>query len=66
MILISVDTLRPDHMGVYGYNKNTTPNIDKWAEGANIFTNAYTAIPLTYPSFALLMTGKISYRNKDS
>lgn len=32
LILISVDTLRPDHMGVYGYEKNTTPNIDKWAK----------------------------------
>ncbi|OGH16151.1 MAG: hypothetical protein A3C30_02840 [Candidatus Levybacteria bacterium RIFCSPHIGHO2_02_FULL_40_18] len=28
LILISVDTLRPDHMGIYGYPKNTTPNID--------------------------------------
>ena len=42
LILISVDTLRADHMGVYGYEKNTTPNIDKWAKSATVFTNMHT------------------------
>ncbi len=64
LILISVDTLRPDHMGVYGYNKNTTPNIDKWAKDAFVFTNAYTIIPLTYPSFTALMTGRYPIETK--
>lgn len=45
-------------MGVYGYEKNTTPNIDKWAKDAYVFTNAFTNVPHTYPSFAELMTGK--------
>src|SRR3989344_5556168 len=58
IILISVDTLRPDHMGVYGYNKNTTPNIDAWAKNATVFTNMRTQIPITYPSFSILLTGK--------
>lgn len=58
LILISIDTLRADHMGIYGYKKNTTPNIDKWAkESGFIFTNAYTTTPITYPSFATFMTG---------
>lgn len=57
LILISIDTLRADHMGVYGYEKNTTPNIDKWAKNAIVFDRAYTNIPLTFPSFAALMTG---------
>lgn len=57
VFLISVDTLRADHMGIYGYQRNTTPNIDKWAKEATVFTNAYTTNPFTYPSFASLMTG---------
>lgn len=57
LILISIDTLRADHMGVYGYKKGTTPNIDKWARGANIFTNVRTVVPVTFPSFFALMTG---------
>lgn len=58
LIIISIDTLRPDHMGIYGYNKNTTPNIDKWAKNATVFTNIRTVIPVTFPSFFALMTGK--------
>ena len=57
LILISVDTLRPDHMGVYGYKKDTTPNIDNWAKNAFVFTNIRTLVPVTYPSFSILMTG---------
>ena len=36
VILISIDTLRPDHMGAYGYNRNTTPFIDKLVKNAII------------------------------
>jgi arylsulfatase A-like enzyme len=57
IILISIDTLRTDSMGTYGYNKNTTPNIDRFAKNAVVYSNAYTQIPATYPSFASLMTG---------
>lgn len=58
LLIISVDTLRPDHMGIYGYSKNTTAQIDAWAKDAQVFTNLRTIIPMTYPSFATLMTGK--------
>ncbi len=58
LVIISIDALRPDHMGTYGYFKDTTPNIDKWAKDAFVFTNAITTVPHTYPSFATLMTGK--------
>lgn len=57
LLLISVDTLRADHMSIYGYNKKTTPNIDLWAKDAVVFNNFYTVIPYTFPSFAALMTG---------
>jgi arylsulfatase A-like enzyme len=58
IILISIDALRADHMGIYGYKKDTTPNIDKWAKNATVFTNANTVVPMTYPSFVALMTGQ--------
>lgn len=58
LLLISVDTLRTDHMGVYGYKKNTTPNIDRWAKNAFVVTNAYTVMPITFHSFYTLFTGK--------
>ncbi len=58
LILISVDTLRADHIGVYRYPKNTTPNIDNWAKEAKVFTNAYTIIPSTPQSFYTLFHGR--------
>lgn len=57
LIIISIDSLRKDHLSLYGYNRKTTPNIDKWAEKATVFTGMYTQDPETYPSFASLMTG---------
>ncbi len=57
IILISVDTLRADHMGVYGYSKNTTPNLDNFAKKAKTFTNLRTVVPMTWPSFTALFTG---------
>lgn len=57
VIIVSVDALRANHMGVYGYKKDTTPNIDLWSKDTFIFDNAMTAIPITYPSFASLFTG---------
>ena len=61
LILISIDTLRPDHMGIYGYSKNTTPNIDRWSQTANVYTNAYTVVPWTFSSFFALFTGTRPY-----
>lgn len=57
LILISVDTLREDHLGIYGYSKNTTKNIDSWAKDSTVFTNVYTVLPLTEHSFFTLFTG---------
>lgn len=64
VILISVDALRADHMGVYGYKRETTPNIDKWAKGAFVFNNMQTVIPSTLPSFAAFMTGVLPFDSK--
>lgn len=58
LILISIDTLRADHMGVYGYKKNTTPNIDQLAKDSKVFSKAYTIFPSTPESFYALFFGR--------
>lgn len=62
IILISIDTLRADHLGIYGYDKKISPNIDHFAKKAIVFKNAFSAAPWTLPSHAALFTGK--YPNK--
>ncbi|MFH1402668.1 MAG: sulfatase-like hydrolase/transferase [Candidatus Altiarchaeota archaeon] len=57
LLLITIDALRPDHMGTYGYGRDTTPNIDALAAESTIFTNAYTHVPWTQPSVASILTG---------
>lgn len=57
LIILSIDTLRQDGLGVNGNSKNLTPNIDKWAKKSTTFTNVYTEVPMSYASFAALMTG---------
>jgi len=56
LILITIDTLRADHLSCYGYNRQTTPNIDKLAENGILFKNAYTQFPVTLPSHTSIMT----------
>ena len=57
-LLISVDALRADHVGSYGYPRPTTPHIDALAKDAVIFEHAYAATPHTSYSVTSLMTGK--------
>jgi arylsulfatase len=52
-----VDTLRADHLGCYGYDRPTSPEIDAFAEDAFVFHDAYSASPWTLPSVASLFTG---------
>jgi arylsulfatase A-like enzyme len=63
-IIFLVDKLRPDHLGIYGYPKNISPNIDKLARQGIVFENAYAPCPWTYPSVVSLLTGLVpaSYR----
>lgn len=57
-LLISIDALRADHVGAYGYSRKTTPNIDALARNAVVFERAYCAMPHTSYSVTSLMTGK--------
>ena len=56
VILISLDTLRADHVGAYGYFRDTTPNIDALANGGTVFKNAITQAPWTLPSHMSMFT----------
>lgn len=50
VILISLDTLRADHLGAYGYSRNTSPYMDQLAEDSVLFENVYAHSPWTLPS----------------
>ena len=56
VLLIVIDTLRADHLGCYGYDRDTSPNIDRLAEEGVIFTGARSQSPWTRPSVASLLT----------
>ncbi|MGZ7078806.1 MAG: sulfatase-like hydrolase/transferase [Thermoanaerobaculia bacterium] len=57
VVLISVDTLRSDHLPAYGYKGVATPNIDALRNDSILFQRAYSPVPLTLPSHASIMTG---------
>lgn len=56
IILISLDTVRPDHLGCYGYGRNTSPAIDLLAEDSVLFENAYSTTSWTLPGHVSLLT----------
>ena len=56
VILITIDSLRADHLGFMGYKKNTSPNIDALAKESVVFTNAFSNGPVTLHSFPSIIT----------
>jgi len=63
LILITVDTLRADHLGAYGYEKAKTPVLDRLAGGGTVFLQATTPFPRTTPGLASLLTGLLPQRH---
>ncbi len=59
VLLITMDSLRADHVGSYGYSRNTTPNIDALAKKGTIFLNAVSAAPSTSLSLPAIMSSKL-------
>jgi arylsulfatase A-like enzyme len=51
------DTVRADHLGLYGYGKSTTPFLDRWARSARVYENCVSAAPYTVASHASMFTG---------
>lgn len=56
VLLVTIDTLRADHLSCYGYSRLTSPNIDRLAQEGARFKNAYSPVPLTGPAHASLLT----------
>jgi arylsulfatase A-like enzyme len=56
IILISIDTLRPDHLSCYGYKRKTSPSIDALAQDSVLFEETYASSPWTLPSHVSLFT----------
>lgn len=63
VILISIDTLRADHLSSYGYKSIRTPEIDAYAQNGTLFTQAACQIPLTLPSHTSLFTSTYPFEN---
>ncbi len=57
LVLVTIDTLRADRLGCYGYSQIETPNLDKLAQRGVLFENAVAQAPLTAPSHASMFTG---------
>lgn len=63
VILISVDTLRADHLSLYGYHGLSTPAIDALAKNGTVLAQATTQVPLTLPSHVSLFTSTYPFWN---
>jgi arylsulfatase A-like enzyme/predicted Zn-dependent protease len=63
VFLVSVDTLRADHLPLYGYTAVDTPSLDRLAKDAIVFDNAVSHVPLTLPSHASLFTGLLPFQH---
>lgn len=57
ILLITIDTLRPDHMSLYGYERKTTRNLDQWFAGGLRFETSYSTDANTPPSVVSILTG---------
>lgn len=63
LLFIDIDTMRPDHMSCYGYNRTTTPNIDQVANDGIRFNRYYCSDAPCLPSRAALMSGRFGIHN---
>jgi arylsulfatase A-like enzyme/Tfp pilus assembly protein PilF len=63
VVLISVDTLRADHLPAYGYKGVETPSLDALRKDSVLFANAYSHVPLTLPSHVSIFTGLLPPQN---
>ncbi len=63
VILITIDTLRADHVGCYGAQMVKTPTLDALARDGVVFERAISQVPLTWPSHAVILTGTYPFQN---
>jgi len=58
VVLITLDTVSANHLGIYGYYRNTTPNIDNFAKNSIVYSHAIAQMPLTIPSHVSILTSQ--------
>lgn len=58
IIMLGIDSLRPDHLVRNGYSQMIAPNVENFLEKSLVFTNAYTPLARTFPSWMSILTGK--------
>ena len=58
ILLIAIDSIRADHMSCYGYERLTTPHIDRFAQDGALFENTFSPHIPTTPAYASLLTGR--------
>src|SRR5207249_9929532 len=63
VILITIDTVRADHVGCYGAKDVRTPTLDALACDGIVFERAISQVPLTWPSHAVILTGTYPFQN---
>lgn len=63
MLLITIDTVRADHLGCYGYTNIHTPTLDSLAHDGILFERAISQVPLTWPSHTAILTGTYPFQN---
>src|SRR3984893_7636489 len=63
VILVTIDTVRADHLGCYGAKNIQTPTLDSLARGGTVFERAISQVPLTSPSHAVILTGTYPFQN---
>ena len=63
IVLISIDTLRADRLGCYGYRRTPTPHIDTITQGGTLFSEVSSQVPLTFPSHVSLFTSTYPFFN---
>lgn len=63
IILITLDTVRADHLSLYGYPRRTSPSLDQWARLGVVFENAITSTSWTLPSHASMFTGLLPHQH---
>jgi choline-sulfatase len=61
IVLISIDTLRADHLPAYGYTRVRTPNIDAFAAESTLFEQAYSHSPQTLPAHTSILSGQLPF-----
>jgi arylsulfatase A-like enzyme len=61
LLLVTLDTTRPDHLGCYGHRSDTSPHLDRVAAEALVYTRAFSTSSWTLPAHASLFTGKFPW-----